>query len=97
MKFRSERITVVPVAMICVLLLGAVLKLRRRKSRDWRRYSKNLQVLRGPTMDEFMGSLGFIAAAPSVNGIDCHSVEAASDVTKYARLISLTHFNLARG
>jgi outer membrane lipoprotein-sorting protein len=45
---------------------------------------KNVQVLRGLTVDEFMGTMGFIAAALSMNCIDCHSVEAASDVTKYA-------------
>ena len=45
---------------------------------------KNVQVLKGLTVDEFMGTMGFIAAALSMNCIDCHSVEAASDVTKYA-------------
>src|SRR5205807_10017511 len=45
---------------------------------------KNVQVLRGLTVDEFMGTMGFIAASLSMNCIDCHSVEAASDVTKYA-------------
>src|SRR3989442_4763910 len=45
---------------------------------------KNIQVLRGLTVDEFMGTMGFIAASLSMNCIDCHSVEAASDVTKYA-------------
>src|SRR5690349_11342408 len=45
---------------------------------------KNVQVLKGLTVDEFMGTMGFIAAALSMNCIDCHSVEAASDVSKYA-------------
>src|SRR6202049_5264099 len=45
---------------------------------------KNIQVLRGLTVDQFMGTMGFIAAALSMNCIDCHSVEAASDVSKYA-------------
>jgi outer membrane lipoprotein-sorting protein len=45
---------------------------------------KNVQVLKGLTVDEFMGTMGFIAASLSMNCIDCHSVEAASDVTKYA-------------
>ena len=45
---------------------------------------KNVQVLRGLTVDEFMGTMGFIAASLSMNCIDCHTTEAASDVTKYA-------------
>src|SRR5260370_39699137 len=45
---------------------------------------KNIQVLRGLTVDEFMGTMGFIAASLSMNCIDCHATEASSDVTKYA-------------
>src|SRR5690242_15051357 len=45
---------------------------------------KNVQVLKGLTVDEFMGTMGFIAASLSMNCIDCHTTEAASDVTKYA-------------
>lgn len=45
---------------------------------------KNVQVLKGLTVDEFMGTMGFIAASLSMNCIDCHATEAASDVTKYA-------------
>ena len=45
---------------------------------------KNVQVLRGISMDEFMGTMGFFASALSMNCIDCHVQEAATDWTKYA-------------
>jgi len=45
---------------------------------------KNVQVLRGISMDEFMGTMGFFASALSLNCIDCHVQEAATDWAKYA-------------
>lgn len=45
---------------------------------------KNVQVLRGISMDEFMGTMGFFASALSLNCIDCHVEEAATDWAKYA-------------
>ena len=45
---------------------------------------KNIQVLRGIPMDEFMGTMGFFASALSLNCIDCHVAEAAMDWSKYA-------------
>jgi len=33
---------------------------------------KNIQVLRGLTVDQFMGTMGFIAAALSMNCSECH-------------------------
>jgi photosynthetic reaction center cytochrome c subunit len=45
---------------------------------------KNVQVLRGISMDEFMGTMGFFSSALSMNCIDCHVQEAATDWAKYA-------------
>jgi photosynthetic reaction center cytochrome c subunit len=45
---------------------------------------KNVQVLRGLSVDEFMGTMGFIAAALSMNCIDCHVAASASNVSKFA-------------
>lgn len=45
---------------------------------------KNIQVLRGLTVDQFMGTMGFIAAALSMNCSECHhtgSVERYADDT----------------
>jgi hypothetical protein len=44
---------------------------------------KNIQVLRGIPLDEFMGTMGFISAATSLNCTDCHVPEALTDWDRY--------------
>jgi photosynthetic reaction center cytochrome c subunit len=43
---------------------------------------KNIQVLRGLTVDQFMGTMGFIAAALSMNCSECHKT---GSVEQYAQ------------
>ena len=45
---------------------------------------KNVQVLRGISVDEFMGTMGFFAAALSLNCTDCHVTAANGDWARYA-------------
>ena len=45
---------------------------------------KNVQVLRGIPVDEFMATMGFIAASLSLNCLDCHTQDSGSDPAKYA-------------
>src|SRR5580700_711312 len=51
---------------------------------------KNVQVLKGIPLDEFMGTMGFFAAALSLNCVDCHVPEAtgtgggSGDWSRYA-------------
>jgi outer membrane lipoprotein-sorting protein len=40
---------------------------------------KNIQVLRGLTVDQFMGTMGFIAAALSMNCSECHRAGSAAE------------------
>jgi photosynthetic reaction center cytochrome c subunit len=47
-------------------------------------FFKNVQVLRDIPVDEFMGTMGFISASLSLNCLDCHVNESASDFAKYA-------------
>ena len=42
---------------------------------------KNIQVLRGLTVDEFMGTMGFISASLAMNCSDCHD---PTDADSYA-------------
>jgi hypothetical protein len=44
----------------------------------------NVQVLRGISVAEFMGTMGFISASLSLNCLDCHVNESANDFDKYA-------------
>ena len=45
---------------------------------------KNVQVLRGITVSEFMGTMGFLAASLSLNCTDCHVSESSSSWARYA-------------
>jgi len=45
---------------------------------------KNVQVLRGISVDEFMGTMGFFSAALSLNCTDCHIKAANDDWARYA-------------
>jgi photosynthetic reaction center cytochrome c subunit len=45
---------------------------------------KNVQVLKGIPLDEFMGTMGFFAAALSLNCADCHVPESTTDWSRYA-------------
>jgi photosynthetic reaction center cytochrome c subunit len=45
---------------------------------------KNVQVLRGIPVDEFMATMGFIAASLSLNCLDCHTEASGRDPAKYA-------------
>jgi len=88
MKVRSRRIIVDAISMAIIFLLGVASANSQAAPEDKPQMAdeifKNVQVLRGLTVDEFMGTMGFIAASLSMNCIDCHTTEAASDVTKYA-------------
>ena len=45
---------------------------------------KNVQVLRGIPVNEFMGTMGFFAASLNMNCIDCHAKESAGNWDRYA-------------
>jgi outer membrane lipoprotein-sorting protein len=87
MKFRSRRVIVGALAL-AVTYLGVVSASGQTAPQEKPQMAddifKNVQVLRGLTVDEFMGTMGFIAASLSMNCIDCHTTEASSDVAKYA-------------
>ncbi len=45
---------------------------------------KNVQVLRGIPVKEFMGTMGFFAASLSLNCTDCHVAESSNSWARYA-------------
>ena len=45
---------------------------------------KNVQVLKGMPVDQFMATMGFLASATGLNCIDCHVEEAGGSWPKYA-------------
>jgi len=45
---------------------------------------KNVQLLRGIPVKEFLDTMGFFSAATGMNCIDCHSAQAADNLADYA-------------
>jgi len=45
---------------------------------------KNVQVLKGMPVDQFMGTMGFFSAALGMNCTDCHVDESGGSWAKYA-------------
>ena len=45
---------------------------------------KNVQVLKGIPVDQFMGTMGFFAASLGLNCTDCHTPESAGNWQKFA-------------
>src|SRR4026209_874094 len=45
---------------------------------------KNIQVLKGLPVDEFMGTMGFFSASLGLNCTDCHVDESGGDWARYA-------------
>jgi photosynthetic reaction center cytochrome c subunit len=45
---------------------------------------KNVQVLRGTSVDEFMDTMGFFAAALGMNCVDCHTAESVGNWARFA-------------
>jgi hypothetical protein len=45
---------------------------------------KNVQVLRGISVDEFMGTMGFFSAALGMNCVDCHTAESVGNWAGFA-------------
>ena len=45
---------------------------------------KNVQVLKGIPVDQFMETMGFFSASLALNCTSCHGVESASDAARFA-------------
>ena len=45
---------------------------------------KNVQLLRGIPVSEFLETMGFFSASLNMNCVDCHAEEAAGDWARYA-------------
>ena len=73
-------------AMLC-LLAGASLRAGQsapEASLVSEQYFKNIQVLKGIPVDQFMGTMGFFSSSLGLNCTDCHSYDSGGDWTKYA-------------
>ena len=94
MKLASKSSIVRTLEIVLVSLLGAGLAVAQvpsggqataaEKPPMSEEVFKNVQVFRGIPVDEFMGTMGFFAAALSLNCTDCHVKAANDDWARYA-------------
>ena len=88
MKFGSSRTILAAAGTALACLLGVLQAsgqaAPQQKPQMAEDVFKNVQVLRGISVDEFMGTMGFIAASLSMNCVDCHVIASASDVARFA-------------
>lgn len=85
MKFESRRAIGCTVGMMALCLLGgAGARGQAAKPQMSEDAFKNIQVLRGIPVSEFMGTMGFFSAALGMNCTDCHVTESAGDWNRYA-------------
>ena len=91
MKFGSRRAVRCATGTVILCLLGitcarsqAVKAGADQKPQMSEDAFKNIQVLRGIPVNEFMGTMGFFAASLSMNCVDCHINESAGDWNRYA-------------
>jgi len=87
MTFRSSRIFLGAVAVEAVCLLGVALSgqgTQGPRPQMAEEVFKNVQVLKGIPVDEFMDTMGMFAAALSLNCVDCHTSESVGTWEHFA-------------
>jgi photosynthetic reaction center cytochrome c subunit len=85
MKFESRRAISYAMGIVALCLLGSAgARGQGAKPQMSEEAFKNIQVLRGIPVNEFMGTMGFFSAALGMNCTDCHVTESAGDWNRYA-------------
>jgi photosynthetic reaction center cytochrome c subunit len=89
MKLGSRRTTILRVLGTTVLcLLGGLLAKGQARPEPPPRMAeqvfKNIQVLKGIPVNQFMATMGFFSASVGMNCTDCHGLESAGNWEKYA-------------
>jgi photosynthetic reaction center cytochrome c subunit len=83
MKFRSTAMIVVFIGAVVVLARGQAAQQQPRPQMAEEVF-KNVQVLKGIPVDEFMDTMGMFSAALSLNCIDCHTAESVGTWDRFA-------------
>jgi outer membrane lipoprotein-sorting protein len=85
LRYHAQKPIVLAALQIAVTcLLGIVSASGQTKPPMSEDVFKNIQVLKGIPVDEFMNTMGFFAASLSLNCTSCHGVESAGDVARFA-------------
>src|SRR5580704_3721886 len=68
-------------ASLCLLGIASASGQAEQKAEE---VFKNVQVLKGISVNEFMGTMGFFSASLGLNCVDCHISESSGDWGRYA-------------
>ena len=68
--------------IVCAGVTGAQAPANRPPMSD--EVFKNIQVLKGIPVDQFMATMGFFSSSLGLNCTDCHSYDSGGDWAKYA-------------
>ncbi len=71
---------------LCFLTMALVYgqTARQQKSQMAEEVYKNIRLLKGLPVDEFLDTMGFFSASTNLNCIDCHGAAAGGDWSRYA-------------
>ena len=83
MKFRSTAMIIAFMGAVVVLARGQAGQQQPRPQMAEEVF-KNVQVLKGIPVDEFMDTMGMFSAALSLNCIDCHTAESVGTWDRFA-------------
>jgi outer membrane lipoprotein-sorting protein len=80
-SFSSRSVSMLQILAVCLLAVAVAngQGAPQEKPQMADQVFKNIQVLRGLTVDEFMGTMGFIAASLSMNCSECHHTGSAEE------------------
>src|SRR5215831_12636275 len=89
MEFGMNRMILATVGTVVVCLMSVALFARGQAGQQQgpqmaEQVFKNVQVLKGIPVDEFMDTMGMFAAALSLNCIDCHTPESVGTWDRFA-------------
>ncbi len=88
MKIGWRRNTIGTMGTACMCLVGIATAsgqtAAEQKPQMAEEVFKNVQVLKGISVTEFMGTMGFFSASLGLNCTDCHVSDSSSDWAKYA-------------
>jgi photosynthetic reaction center cytochrome c subunit len=89
MKFGSRRTILGAIGMVALCLLGVATSVTGQAGQEAKPQMaddvfKNVTVLKGLQVDEFMDTMGMIAAALGLNCLDCHTSDADKSWERFA-------------
>src|SRR5437870_892509 len=91
MRVRSRRVVLGIMGTVIVCMLGAVFASGQAGQAQATRppmseeVFKNVQILKGIPVDEFMDTMGMFASALALNCIDCHTPDSVGSWDNFAK------------